>query len=61
VLLSPDALPLSEEDRDKLQKIIAEEPLALIEYWSVDPDYDGKVFRSRGKITERILKMILIL
>jgi site-specific DNA-methyltransferase (adenine-specific)/adenine-specific DNA-methyltransferase len=47
VLLSPDALPLSEEDRDKLQKIIAEEPLALIEYWSVDPDYDGKVFRSR--------------
>jgi site-specific DNA-methyltransferase (adenine-specific)/adenine-specific DNA-methyltransferase len=47
VLLSPDALPLSEEDRVKLQKIIVEEPLALIEYWSVDPDYDGKVFRSR--------------
>jgi adenine-specific DNA-methyltransferase len=22
------------------------EPLALIEYWSVDPDYDGEVFRS---------------
>ena len=22
------------------------EPLALIEYWAVDPDYDGKVFRS---------------
>jgi adenine specific DNA methylase Mod len=40
-------LPLSEEDRVKLQKIIVEEPLALIEYWSVDPDYDGKVFRSR--------------
>jgi site-specific DNA-methyltransferase (adenine-specific)/adenine-specific DNA-methyltransferase len=47
VLLSPDALPLSEEDRGKLQKYIAEEPLALIEYWSIDPDYDGKVFRSR--------------
>ena len=22
------------------------EPLALIEYWAVDPNYDGKVFRS---------------
>lgn len=47
VLLSPDALPLSEEDKEKLQKITANEPLALIEYWSVDPDYDGEVFRSR--------------
>ena len=47
VLLSPDALPLSEEDKAKLQKIAATDPLALIEYWSVDPDYDGEVFRSR--------------
>ncbi|KAF0152041.1 MAG: adenine specific DNA methylase [Ignavibacteria bacterium] len=47
VLLSPDALPLSEADKEKLQKIVANEPLALIEYWSVDPDYDGEVFRSR--------------
>jgi len=47
VLLSPDALPLSEDDKEKLQKITANEPLALIEYWSVDPDYDGEVFRSR--------------
>jgi adenine-specific DNA-methyltransferase len=22
------------------------EPLALVEYWAVDPDYDGEVFRS---------------
>ncbi len=22
------------------------DPLALIEYWSVDPDYDGEIFRS---------------
>ncbi|MCL4511784.1 MAG: site-specific DNA-methyltransferase [Bacteroidetes bacterium] len=47
VLLSPDALPLSDEDRAKLQKIAANDPLALIEYWSIDPDYDGEVFRSR--------------
>lgn len=47
VLLSPDALPLTEEDKSKLQKIAANDPLSLIEYWSVDPDYDGEVFRSR--------------
>jgi adenine-specific DNA-methyltransferase len=29
-----------------LQKVINSDPLALIEYWSVDPDYDGEVFRS---------------
>ena len=33
----PVALSRGVADRD---------PLALIEYWSVDPDYDGKVFRS---------------
>lgn len=47
VLLSPDALPLSEADKEKLQKIFKEDPLSLIEYWSIDPDYDGEVFRSR--------------
>jgi adenine-specific DNA-methyltransferase len=46
VLLSPDALNLDEANRDKLQKVINADPLALIEYWSVDPDYDGEVFRS---------------
>ena len=30
----------------ELQAIANQEPLALIEYWAVDPDYDGKVFRS---------------
>lgn len=47
VLLSPDALPLSDEDRDKVQKIIKDDSLSLIEYWSIDPDYDGEVFRSK--------------
>jgi adenine-specific DNA-methyltransferase len=46
VLLSPDALNLDEANREKLQKVAAAEPLALIEYWAVDPDYDGQVFRS---------------
>ena len=46
VLLSPDAINLDEANRIKLQEIANAEPLALIEYWAVDPDYDGKVFRS---------------
>lgn len=46
VLLSPEAINLDEANRSKLQAIANAEPLALIEYWAVDPDYDGKVFRS---------------
>jgi len=46
VLLSPDAINLDEVNRDKLQAVMNAEPLALIEYWAVDPDYDGEVFRS---------------
>ena len=47
VLLSPDALPLDKSDKDKLEKIIEEDPLSLIEYWSIDPEYDGEMFRSK--------------
>jgi len=47
VLLSPDALPLDKEDKEKLEEVIEEDPLSLIEYWSIDPDYDGEVFRSK--------------
>jgi len=46
-LLSPDALPLDQNNKEKLEKIIGDDPLALIEYWSIDPDYDGKTFRSK--------------
>lgn len=47
VLLSPDALPLDEKYKEQLQKIMANDPLALIEYWSIDPDFDGETFRSK--------------
>ena len=47
VLLSPEALPLDDSNKKKLSEVIGNDPLALIEYWSVDPDYDGKVFRSK--------------
>ncbi len=46
VLLSPEAINLDDANRVKLQAVINQEPLALIEYWAVDPDYDGKLFRS---------------
>lgn len=46
VLLSPDALSLDEKNRAALRDVMNAEPLALIEYWAIDPDYDGEVFRS---------------
>ncbi|NCT67404.1 MAG: site-specific DNA-methyltransferase [Rhodanobacteraceae bacterium] len=46
VLLSPEAISLDEDNRAKLHKVMNAEPLALIEYWAIDPDYDGEVFRS---------------
>nr|MBA2237639.1 site-specific DNA-methyltransferase [Lysobacter sp.] len=46
VLLSPEAINLDDANRRKLQAAIAAEPLAMIEYWAVDPDHDGRVFRS---------------
>lgn len=46
VLLSPEAINLDDANRAKLQQVANAEPLALIEYWAVDPDYDGQVFRS---------------
>ncbi|WP_397596990.1 site-specific DNA-methyltransferase [Silanimonas sp.] len=46
VLLSPEAINLDEDNRKKLLGVMNAEPLALVEYWAVDPDYDGEVFRS---------------
>lgn len=46
ILLSPDAINLDEKNRSALQQVMNNEPLALIEYWAVDPDYDGEIFRS---------------
>jgi adenine-specific DNA-methyltransferase len=46
VLLSPDALNLEQEARERLQAVVSRDPLALVEYWSVDPDYDDELFRS---------------
>lgn len=46
VLVDPQAINLDDDNREKLLRVMNAEPLALIEYWAVDPDYDGVVFRS---------------
>jgi adenine specific DNA methylase Mod len=46
ILLSPDNIPLDDASKATLQTLIAKDPLALIEYWSIDPDFDGETFRS---------------
>lgn len=46
VLLSPDNIPLDEKDKETLRTVMANDPLALVEYWSVDPDYNGQMFCS---------------
>lgn len=46
VVLDSTALPLDDKNKEKLQELIAKDPLALIEYWSIDTDYDSVVFRS---------------
>ncbi len=46
-MLSPDALPLDKTGKEQIQQFIDKDPLALIEYWSVDPNYDGETFRSQ--------------
>jgi len=46
VLLSPEAINLDDTNRRALRHVMNSEPLALIEYWAVDPNYDGEVFRS---------------
>jgi len=46
VLVDPQAINLDEANRAKLLEVMNAEPLALIEYWAIDPDYDGEVFRS---------------
>ncbi|MCR5423158.1 MAG: site-specific DNA-methyltransferase [Bacteroidales bacterium] len=47
VQLSPENIPLDEKDREAVRSVINKDPLALIEYWSIDPDYDGVTFRSQ--------------
>ena len=46
VLVDPHAINLDEGDREQLLAVMNAEPLSLIEYWAIDPDFDGQVFRS---------------
>ena len=58
VLLSPNAIHLDEANRTALQGIMNEEPLALIEYWAVDPSTTETFFGRCGRTTEEIPKMM---
>lgn len=46
VLLSPEAIHLDDINRKNLQKLMNSDPLSLVEYWAIDPNYDGEIFRS---------------
>lgn len=46
VILSSDSLPLDSKNKEKMNEVISRDPLALIEYWSIDTDFDGNAFRS---------------
>jgi len=46
VLLSPEAINLDEANRKNLQRVMNNDPLSLVEYWAVDSNFDGEVFRS---------------
>jgi len=43
---SSDALPLNDKDKIKVQELLKKDSLGLLEYWSIDIDYDGTVFKS---------------
>jgi adenine-specific DNA-methyltransferase len=70
VLLSPEALNVDMKNRRSLQAIMNADPLALLEYWAVDPDFDGELFRSvwqdyrgnveRGKDSLRVVTEALL-
>ncbi|MCD9033740.1 site-specific DNA-methyltransferase [Luteimonas sp. Y-2-2-4F] len=44
-LLTPEAVDLHARDRAALLAALRADPLALVQDWAVDPDYDGRVFR----------------
>ena len=30
-----------------METVVKKDPLSLVEYWSIDPNYDGETFRSK--------------
>ena len=48
-----------ERSADRLLVILDEELSNLLEYWEVDPDYDGRLFRSAVQVTRERNKKII--
>jgi DNA modification methylase len=44
--LAPTYLPVNAVAGEKVWKLLERDPLALIEYWSIDPNYNGRIFCS---------------
>lgn len=44
ILLAPQSINLDDRDRANLNAVLTKKPLSLIEYWAVDPAYDGLTF-----------------
>jgi hypothetical protein len=50
--------PVEFQQQKKLQEVVADKPLSLIDYWTIDWDYDGIIFKSSWQAMRRIGKNI---
>jgi hypothetical protein len=47
-----------EQQRNKVQEILADNPLSLIDYWAIDWNYDGTIFKSSWQAMRRVGRSI---
>jgi hypothetical protein len=43
-----------EQQQKKVQELVADKPLSLIDYWTIDWDYDGITFKSSWQAMHRV-------
>ena len=47
-----------EQQQKKVQELVADKPLSLIDYWTIDWDYDGIIFKSSWQAMRRVCRSI---
>jgi hypothetical protein len=47
-----------EQQQNRVQEILADKPLCLIDYWAIDWNYDGTIFKSSWQAMRRIGRSI---
>src|SRR5919202_894798 len=47
-----------EQQRNRVQEILADNPLSLIDYWAIDWNYDGTIFKSSWQAMRRVGRSI---